>query len=463
MTRKPSHSPARPRRLPPAAPLPSALQTIACRLRPLEYLEWCRRRLGRRFTVRPLDMPPLVFLSDPNDIRAVVTAPMTVLHSGVGAALTAPLFGETSFMLLLEERERKNRRDTIMPAFHRQAIAEHADMVTELASREVASWSLDTPTPLHPRLCHLSLAVMLKTVFGNDDPLLPMLHQQMLAMLSVTDGPVLQQPRLHCLPGWRRTWARFTRDREQVDSLIAGIIATRRRLPEKNGDMLDLLLDGRRLDGSPMTATELRDNLVAVIIAGSETTASALAWAIQLIAHYPRVQDRLIAELDADDGEDYLEATVNETLRHRPVFLFSAPRAVSAPIEIGGWTYNPPAHLLASIYLMHHDPALFAEPQAFRPERFLDSRPAAWTWLPWGGGMQRCPGRHLALLELRTVLRTAFATLRVLPASATVERARWRSVIVTPHAGCTVVLRKRSNRSARPAGVGLAGRHSGFF
>jgi cytochrome P450 len=440
------------RDLPPSAPLPSIVQTAACRWRPLEYLEWCRRRIGPRFTVKPVYMPPLVFLADPSDIRAVVTAPLTILHAGVGAAVTAPLFGDTSFMLR-EEEERINGREAIMPAFHRQAVANYTDMVSELAARAVASWPRDIATPIHPRVCSLTLTVMLRTVFGaGDDRTIERLRDRMLSMLSVTASLVLQEPRLHRLPGWRRTWSRFVRERDGVDELIAAIIARRRRAGG-SGDMLDMLLSTKRLDGQPMTAKELRDNLVGVIIAGHETTASAVAWAMQLLAHDQRVQERLTAEVDEGHSDEYMRATVSEVLRHRPVFLFAAPRAVTQPIEIGGWTYRPPAHLLACVYLMHHDPELFPDPQDFEPERFLDSRSrASRIWLPWGGGRQRCPGRHLALLELHTILRTVLQGLRVLPAAPAIERARWRSVIVTPHAGGRVVLRERVASRPTPAG-----------
>jgi cytochrome P450 len=458
----PSIKVTRSRELPPTAPLPPLVQTVACRLRPLEYLEWCRSHIGPRFTVKPVSMPPLVFLTDPSDIRAVVTAPLTVLHSGVGAAITAPLFGETSFMLR-EEDERLHGREAIMPAFHRQAVAEYTDMVADLAGRAVAEWPHDTPIPIHPHLCVLTLTVMLRTVFGDSDDLtVGLLRGRMLSMLSVTASLVLQEPRLHHLPGWRRTWSQFMRERDAVDKLIARIIA-RRRCTGGSGDMLDMLLDTARLDGLPMTARELRDNLVAVIIAGHETTASALAWALQLLAHHPRVQDQLAAEVDSGESDDYMRATVSEILRHRPVFLFTAPRAVTQPIEIGGWTYNPPAHLLGCVYLMHHNPELFPDPHDFRPERFLDSRSrAARMWLPWGGGRQRCPGRHLALLELQTVLRTVLGRRRVLPASSAIERARWRSVIVTPHAGGRIVLRERNVGSRRSPSL-PAGRDSGHF
>jgi cytochrome P450 len=448
--------------LPPTAPFPSVVQTAVCMWRPLEYLEWCHHWIGPRFTMKPVGKPPLVFLADPSEIRAVLMAPLAILHAGVGATVTAPLFGDTSFMLR-EEDERINGRDAIMPAFHRQAVLGYTDMVSDLASRAVGSWPHDTPTAIHPRACSLTLTVMLRAVFGaGDDRTIERLRDLMLSMLSVTASLLLHQPPLRHVPGWRRTWSRFVRDREGVDELIASIIARRRRAGGTGSDMLDMLLSAARLDGLPMTAEELRDNLVSVIIAGHETTASAVAWAMQLLAHNPHVQDRLAAEIDDGRSDVYLQATVNEVLRHRPVFLFAAPRAVTQPIEIGGWTYRPPAQLLGCIYLMHHDPALFPDPHSFRPERFLDSPSrASHVWLPWGGGRQRCPGRHLALLELRTILGTVLRGLQIMPAAPTIEKARWRSVIVTPHAGGRVVLRERATTRRAPEG-GNAPNHGVF-
>jgi cytochrome P450 len=388
----------------------------------------------------------MVFMTDPKEVREIVTTPLTILHPGIGAAVTAPLFGETSFVLREDEGERINGRDAIVPAFHRQAVVNYTGMVNDIVDRAVASWPRDTQTAIYPRVCSLTLTVMLRAVFGNgDDRTIERLRDRMLSMLSVTAGLLLHQPRLRHVPGWHRTWVRFERDCEGVDELIASIITRRRRAGRAGCDMLDMLLGATRLDGLPMTAKELRDNLVSVIIAGHETTASAVAWAMQLLAHNPHVQDRLAAEIDDGQSDEYLQATVSEVLRHRPVFLFAAPRAVSQPIEIGDWTYRPPAQLLGCIYLMHHDPALFPDPHRFQPERFLDSPSRAFrVWLPWGGGRQLCPGRHLALLELRTILRTVLRGLRIMPAGPTIERARWRSVIVTPHAGGRVVLRERA-------------------
>jgi cytochrome P450 len=192
-----------------------------------------------------------------------------------------------------------------------------------------------------------------------------------------------------------------------------------------------------------MSDQQVRDHIVSVILAGHETTASELAWAFQLLAHNPAVQGELIAEVTSEAGDEYLTATVQEVLRHRPVFLFAIPRVVVEPIEIGGWTYRPPARLLGCIYLMHHDPALYSDPHRFRPERFLQTPPEPLTWLPWGGGRKRCPGQQLATLEMQTVLRATLAKHTIEPAGAHIERARWRSVIVTPHAGSRIILRRR--------------------
>ncbi len=425
--------------LPPTAPLPASVQTLGCRVRPLEYLHWCRERIGTRFTVQPILMPPLVFLCEPAEIRATVTAPLDILHGGDGAKMTAPLFGYGSF-LLRDEEDYLALRDTIAPAFHRHIVNDHQMMVNDLASRHVASWPVEQVTPTYPWIASLTMAVILKTVFADGTPSQNELHSGMLRMLEVAASLVLQQPHLRHLPVWRGTWRRFTAARSRVNELLAAIVRGRRNEPRGHGDLLEMLSEPRA-SGQPISDLELRDNLVSIIVAGHETTASTLAWAVQLIAHHPRVQDTLISELDAGRDE-YLVATINEVIRHRPVFLFTPPRAVHRPIEIGGRTYHPPVHLLGCTYLMHHAPELFTNPNTFRPERFLDA-PRVKAWLPWGGGKKVCPGRHLALLELRVVLRTLLSWCRVAPASRTMERPRWRSALVTPHAGASVILRPR--------------------
>ncbi|HUN79413.1 MAG TPA: cytochrome P450, partial [Solirubrobacteraceae bacterium] len=282
------------------------------------------------------------------------------------------------------------------------------------------------------------------------------LHKALMRLLAVMASLVLQEPRLRHLPGWRKTWTQLIRQRRTVDRLIFELTALRRVQGDRQ-DLLGRLLAARNQDGSPLSDRQIRDNLVSVLIAGHETTAAELAWGFQLLAHNPAVQDRLAQEIATGCGDDYLTATIHEILRHRPVFLFSAPREVVQPIEIGGWTYGPGVRLLACNYLLQHDPALHPGPGEFRPERFLGGSPAARTWLPWGGGRKRCLGQGLAMLELRSVLRFVLARWSVLPVAAQIEHPRWRTVLVAPHAGCRVVLRAR-HKSSRglPAGA-LAG------
>jgi cytochrome P450 len=429
----------------PGLRLPRALQAFLFWKSPLEYLERCRDRYGSSFTLRATSHPPLVFLSDLGDIQTMLTAPAEVLHPGEGADMIEELVGDQSFMLR-EGEEHLNGRRLILPPFHAKVVREHAGLVAAVARREIASWPLDTPIALHPRLCALTLETVLRTILGASgalaDARLYALRDRLLSMLSVTASAAFPEPLLRHGLG-RRTWTRFLRERAEVDELIYAIIADRSHVRDGCGDMLGMLLAARNADGSPMTPRQVRDNLMSIVLAGHETTASELAWAFQLLAHNPRVLARLIEEIDADGGEEYLTATVREVLRHRPVFLFTIPRAVKQPIEVGGWTYRPPVQLLGCIYLVHHDPELYPEPHEFRPERFLESSPSTNTWLPWGGGRKRCPGLHLATLEMKTVLRTVLETMTVRPAARRIEHPGWRSVIVTPHAGSRVVLQRR--------------------
>jgi cytochrome P450 len=344
-----------------------------------------------------------------------------------------------------------NGRRTIVPAFYSKTVQKHANLVTDIVLREVASWPQDAVIALHPKLRALTLEIVLRRIFPSSkstaDDAIPPLRDRLLEMLSVTASPVFPEPSLRHGPG-RRIWERFLRHRAEADELIYALIDKNRDAPADPGDVLTMILAASNPDGSPTSHQQARDNVMSIILAGHETTASELAWAFQLLAHNPRVQDRLIDEIDSDAGEEYLTATVQEVLRHRPVFLFTIPRAVVRPTEIGGWTYNPPARLLGCIYLLHHDRGIYPEPDRFRPERFLDAPPAPHLWLPWGGGRRRCPGLHMAMLEMKTVLRAVLSRATVLPASRRMERPRWRSVIVTPHAGSRVVLGPRDRRAA---------------
>ena len=425
---------------PPSPSLPSAIQTLAFWRHPHAYLEWCRRRYGSRFTVNAVGMPPMVFMSDPADVKTIVGAPADVLHPGAGGRAVAPLVGDGSFMLAEEDKHLVGRR-AILPAFHHRVVHEHAGMVREIAAREVATWPLNTPFAVHPQLRALTLRVILRTIFGGEDARLGELHARLLAMFEVTGSLALQEPQLRRMPTWRGIWKQFLLERARVDRIMVSLIEDDARPP--HGSLLSMLLK-KRHSGESQTSTGrlIRDTLMSVILAGHETTASELAWAFQLLAHDPVVAGRLVNDLDAG-GEGYLTATIQEVLRHRPVFLFAIPRVVRGPFEIAGTTYRRPVQLVGCIHLMQHDPRLYPEPHRFRPERFLDASPRPQVWMPWGGGRKRCPGHHLAMLEMRIVLETVLRDLELTPAGRTIETARWRSVIVTPGRGSRIILRKR--------------------
>ena len=432
-------------RLPAGLPLPNMAQTLIFWRRPLAYLEHCHRLYGPCFTLRPMGHPPLVFLSNHEEIKALIAAPPDCLHPGAGAAAITPIVGSTSFMIHDENRHLHGRK-AILPSLHAKAIQQHTHSLQTIVRRHVASWPRDTTTALYPRLRALTLEIILERIFTADsliiDGRLDALRERLLAMLTVTSSTILSVPLLRHDPR-RGTWERFQHNRQAVNQLLYELIDTPRDPAAPTSDLHMVFLAARNPDGSPPTREQIRDNIMSILLAGHETTASQLAWAFQLLAHNPRVLARLTEEIDHGESDEYLTATIQETLRHRPVFLFTIPRAVARPIEIGGWRYRPPTRLLGCIYLVHHDPRIYPDPQAFRPERFLDRPPQPHLWLPWGGGRRRCPGLHMTMLEMKTVLRSVLSGATVLPAARRMERPLWRSVIVTPHAGSRVVLSER--------------------
>lgn len=378
-------------------------------------------------------MPPQVVFREPRDIGAILSAPEDTLHPGEGGATVAPIVGQRSFMLADDDSHLAGRKATIAN-FNLKVVEQHAAMIGEAARRMLATWPEDLAVPLHDHLRALTLEVVLRTLTGNLDgaldPALVLLHRQVLEMLTITASPMFVESRLRHGPG-KRVWTRFLDRRRRVDELLL-TLSQNRTLHSLRGNTV------RHDDLS--TA---RDDVMSLILAGHETTAAQLAWAFQLLAHHPSVCDRLVREIDTESGDEYLTATIQEVLRHRCAFLFAIPRAVAKPVEIGGRTYTPPTHLLACIYLLHHDPVIYRDPDSFRPERFLEVPPHPATWIPWGGGRKRCPGRHLAMLEMKVVLRTVLRERMPRPAARQVERPGWRSVIVAPHAGSRVVLAQR--------------------
>lgn len=421
-----------------ALPVPSLIQTVAFWRDPHAYLRFCRARYGSRFTIKPVGLPPLVFMSSPADIAAIVKAPADVLHPGAGGSVIAPLVGHKSFMLADEDTHLEGRR-AILPAFKDRSIQAHAGYIEDLARRELETWPRDVPVAIHPFLRALTLRVILHAIFGPETTRLRDLHKKLFTMLSVTSSLTLQEPQLRSFPVWNGIWRRFLTAQTEVTQAIDSLIRDEAYGEKHERGLLATLLDS---PGSNAEQAEIRETIMSIILAGHETTASELAWAFQLLAFNPIVTSRLVDELGTG-SERYLQATIQEVLRHRPVFLFAIPRAVQSPFLINDTTYHPPTHLVGCIYLMHHDPALFPQPEQFLPDRFLKKAPDPTQWMPWGGGRKRCPGHHLATLELSILLRAVLSRVEILPAAPKLETARWRSVIVTPGRGCRIVLRQR--------------------
>jgi cytochrome P450 len=409
--------------------------------RPVPFFERSRARFGRRFTIRMLAAPPFVVLADPADVKEVFTAPAEVLHPGSGARILEPVIGSNSVILLDEDAHLAQRR-LMLPAFHGEQVAKLAQVMTEVAVAEVERWPRAEPVALHPRLQALTLEVILRTVFGLEEGArLERLREHLTNVLAVGVSPVSMLPALQRDLGPGSPWRRFLRMRAAVDAELFALIDERRAEASERDDVLSLLLGARHEDGSPMSAQELRDELMTLLVAGHETTASQLAFAFERLVRTPDVLARLTEEVADGDGDAYLTATVQETLRRRPVLANAAPRLVMEEIEVGGWRYPVGICLVPNAYLVHHDPAIYPEPYAFRPERFLEQAPGTYTWIPFGGGRRRCLGAAFATVEMKVVLRTVLE--RVQPRVAgdgRLEVSRRRSITLSPRGGAEVVL-----------------------
>jgi cytochrome P450 len=327
------------------------------------------------------------------------------------------------------------------------------DLVARVTSDEIESWS-PGEMELHPRFQSLTLEIILRAVFGLEPgPRLDALRESLEALLKHGDNPLTLLPppedpaRLELTEQIFNAVGPikgFVDRRNEVDELLAAEIAERRAAEDEDADdVLSMLLAARHEDGSPMNAQELRDELVTLLVAGHETTASSLAWLVARLAREPRVLAELRREVDSEDGGPYLNATVTEGLRSRPVLLNAMPRYVAKPVTIGGWDYEPGTSLVVNVYLIHHDPEIYPDPYTFRPERFLDEKPGTYTWIPFGGGRRRCLGSSFALLEMKVVIAELVRRFELSATTGEPEVARRRNITVRPHMGARVALGTR--------------------
>lgn len=412
------------------------------------------------FTLRLSPDRTIVVAGDAAVAKEVFTGDPALLHAGQGNVVLRPLLGPRS-VLLLDGPEHLRQRRLMLPPFHGERMRGYGERMREIAARHVSSWPVGEPFATQRTMQAITLEVILRVVFGVEDPArVAQLSAPLRLLLDSTGNPArliaLQVTRSDGARP-RTPWGRVRRLTQPADAMIFEEIAARRRQAaegeEERDDILSLLLAARDEEGRPLTDAELRDELMTLLVAGHETTATALAWTLERITRHPAVLERLQAEADGggngDGASDYVDAVIKETLRLRPV-VPGVVRKLQAPLTFGGWELPAGVHIAPNIWLIHRDPELYPEPESFRPERFLGRTPGTYEWLPFGGGIRRCLGASFALYEMRVVLETILAMTRLVPATgAPPERVVRRFVTYVPARGGRVAVSER--RTPAPA------------
>ncbi len=454
--------------LPPAPRLPRAAQTALYFRDPPAFLERCRRRFGPVFRVRFVAAPRLVYVAEPELARRVFQTDRDIGRAGaVRRDFLAPLVGEHSLLCLDGEAWLRQRR-LLAPAFHGPAVEGFAREIAAIAAAEIEAWPLGEALELRPRMQAITLEVILRVVFGIRDAsrlarlrelLPPLLEGRAWLALWVLPQPARERLMPGARPGLlaRGPITRFRELRAELDRILYEQIRGRRAAAGgEPRDALAMMLAARDEAGKPLSDEELRDELVTLLTAGHETTATALAWALERLARHPGCLARLRAELEAGD-ERYLDAVVKETLRSRPVVI-DAPRLLDAPLRLNGYEVPPRWYVAPAIPLVHAHPAAFPDADAFRPERFLDGGADLQAWIPFGGGMRRCLGSHLALVEMRAVIAEVVRRLEIAPASPAPERQAIRHVTLVPARGARLRLRPAQAASGLATGAPVSSR-----
>jgi cytochrome P450 len=425
--------------LPPGPRMPTALQTLGWLSRPFQFLERARARHGDTFTIK-IARDTFVVLSDPADVKQVFTGDPSIYHAGVSNIILLPFLGHKS-VLLLDGAQHMGQRKLLLPPFHGEKMRRHVELMEEIAEREVAAWPRDVPFAVHPHMQKVTLEVIMRIVFGVDegDPRLADLRGRLRTFLESTANPRELRKLLFYGPEKADRKRIFGHLLDPVDEIIAAVIADHRRRDDldERDDVLSMLLLARHDDGSSMDDVELRDELVTLLVAGHETTATALAWALERLTRHPEALARLTEDVGAG-GEEYVDAVIRETLRLRPVLPFVG-RKLTQPQTIGGWDLPAGVRVAPSIHLVHRRPELYPEPAAFRPERWLGVRTNPYTYLPFGGGVRRCLGASFAETEMRAVLGAIVANVSLRPARPESERVGRRVITLVPARGAEII------------------------
>ncbi|PAY22181.1 cytochrome P450 [Dietzia natronolimnaea] len=435
--------------LPPGPALPRSIQGVGFGIARRRVLQRLQARYGNAVTVHLPIYGRAVVISDPALAKALFTAPqesLTNVDPNLGRVL-----GEQS-MFALEGTDHRRRRKLLTPPLHGRRIKGYEAVVEEKTRRELDSWVVDRPFASMPSMTRITLDIIIRTVFGARDDELVTLRRVIPPMVEAGSAVVIT-PELPARVGTVGVGTvgagslgprgRFARYKKVYDDAINALIDRGRRddrLDERD-DILAMMLQSTYDDGSSMTDEEIRDELTALLVAGHETTATTLAWALERLSRNPAVLDELVAEVDAG-GTDYRHATILEVQRSRPV-IDLVGRHVQAPhLDLGPWRIPRGYNVLVAISLLHDDSAHFAQPERFDPTRFLDTTPPP-AWLPFGGGTRRCIGAAFATMEMDVVLRTLLSMYEIIPTAERDEKWHSRGVAFAPHRGGRITVRRR--------------------
>jgi cytochrome P450 len=440
-------------KLPPGPRIPTSLQTLGWGARPLPFMERCHARYGDVFTLRIRNENTWVFLCDPEDIKRVFTGDPAVLRAGEANAVLEPVVGPRS-VLLLDEPTHMAHRKLLLPPLHGERMQRYEQLMADVTRADIDGWPVGEPFALMPRMQAITLEVIMRAVFGVTQAsglehlsellrgtIRSLTNPRLLALLALL-GPVRLMRN-----------GRFRAMMDPVDEAVLAEIRRRRREPdlEQREDILSLLVQARYEDGAGMSDEELRDELMTLLVAGHETTATSLSWAFERLLRHPEKLERLRGEIEAGESEEYLDAVVKETLRLRPV-LPVVVRKLAEPMEFGGHLVPAGVAVAPCIYLMHRREEIYPNPRAFAPERFLERPAGTYTWIPFGGGVRRCLGASFAQLEMKRVLQTVLSDVELAPAESRSERVVRRSITLNPEHGGRVVVRRRRSSGAQRSG-----------
>ena len=432
--------------LPPGPTTPAAGQALEWFRRPVEWMERQRRNHGPVFRARLGPLKRVAFVGEPQAVREILKADPETVRMGDANGMMRPVVGSGSILLLDGEQHLAHRR-LMLPSFHGDHVRSYTELIKDAAERRVSSWQLDRPLRLEPEMEEISFSTILAMVIGRDAGLSEARIRSLFpSLMDLCGSPLTLMPTFRHEIGGLSPYGKLMSVVKELDEALYAEIDLRRRDPDLSAreDLLSVLAQATHPDGRPLSDQELRDETVTLLMAGWETTTSALAWAFERLARHPEVADRLAGSLAAGE-KDYLDAVVKETLRQRPVIPALA-RKLSAPMDVGEFRFPAGWVLMPSVHLVHHDPSIYPDPHVFRPERFLNGPPPRAVWIPFGGGVRRCLGASLAELEMRTVIAAVVPRLELSATESGSEPARRARFTLTPGNGATVIAKRRRLR-----------------